>query len=78
MVVDDEEFCIAAMKAMLESAGIDINHQVDFCSDGQEAIDTLVKSYEKGISYKIIFTDFSMPGMDGIDATKKIRSILKD
>ena len=78
MVVDDEEFCIAAMQAMLEKAGIDINHQVDFCSDGQEAIDTLLKSYEKGICYKIIFTDFSMPVMDGIDATKKIRSILKD
>ena len=66
------------MKAMLESAGIDINHQVDFCSDGKEAIDTLIKSYDKGINYKIIFTDFSMPIMDGIDATKEIRSIEKD
>jgi PleD family two-component response regulator len=26
MVVDDEEFCIAAMKAMLQQAGIDIVH----------------------------------------------------
>ena len=45
MVIDDEEFCIAAMKAMLKSGGIDIVHQVDFCTDGQEAINTIIKSY---------------------------------
>ena len=31
---------------------------------------------EQGITYKIIFTDFSMPVMDGIEATKKMRSFL--
>ena len=30
-----------------------------------------------GFSYKIIFTDFNMPIMDGIDSTKKIRKFLK-
>jgi CheY-like chemotaxis protein len=39
MVVDDEEFCIEAMKAMLFKAGVDIEFQVDFCISGQEAVD---------------------------------------
>ena len=38
MVVDDEEFCIAAMKAMLNILKIDNEYHVDFCIDGQEAV----------------------------------------
>ena len=33
---------------------------------------------EKGIKYKVIFTDFSMPIMDGIEATKHIRAYLNN
>ena len=58
MVIDDEEFCIAAMQAMLTLLGIDTAHQVDFCINGKEAIKMLSKTYKKGYKYKIIFTDF--------------------
>ena len=34
MVVDDEEFCIAAMRAMLTLAGIEVEYHVDFCING--------------------------------------------
>jgi len=78
MVVDDEEFCITAMKSMLKVCGIDSEHHVDFCIDGQEAVNKLVDTYTAGMSYKIIFTDFKMPIMDGIDATQHIRRILTD
>ena len=37
--------------------------------DGQEAIDTLINSYQNGLSYQIIITDFKMPKIDGIEAT---------
>ena len=33
-------------------------------------------AYLNGMSYSVIFTDFSMPIMDGIDATRKIREFL--
>jgi CheY-like chemotaxis protein len=66
MVVDDEEFCIESMKAMLFVAGMDTEYQVDFCIHGQEALDHLIAVTELGFSYKLIFTDFSMPVMDGI------------
>jgi CheY-like chemotaxis protein len=39
LVVDDEEFCISAMKAVLFSTGIDIEYQVDYCITGKEAIE---------------------------------------
>ena len=78
MVVDDEEFCISAIQSLMELLGIDTKNQVDFCLDGQEAIDTLIQNYNSGNEYTIIFTDFSMPIMDGISATKIIRRLLKD
>ena len=77
MVVDDEEFCIASMKSMLFSAGIDTDFQVDFCITGKEAVEKLKACIELGITYKAIFTDFSMPIMDGIEATKTMRSYFK-
>jgi CheY-like chemotaxis protein len=76
MVVDDEEFCIAAMKSMLDLIGVDTNNVVDFCINGQEAIDMVTNYYSHGLQYTLIFTDFSMPIKDGIVATKQIRSYL--
>lgn len=78
MVIDDEEFCIAAMQGMLGLLGIDTAHQVDFCINGKEAIKMLTDSYQKGFKYNMIFTDFQMPIMDGTTATKKIRQVLLD
>ena len=48
MVVDDEEFCISAMKILLNSFGIN-NHQIDFCINGKEAVDIFKKQKQKGI-----------------------------
>ena len=76
MVVDDEEFCITAMKAMLDSLQIDCDHHVDFCIDGQEAVEKLKHTYDNGMAYKVIFTDFKMPVMNGIEATRIIRQAL--
>ena len=45
MVIDDEEFCLSATKAMLEIHGIDVNHHVDFCMSGEEAVETFISSY---------------------------------
>ena len=72
-MVDDEEFCIAAMKALLFKIGVDIQFQVDYCINGLEAINMIEEIQKNGMSYRIIFTDFNMPIMNGIDATKKIK-----
>ena len=77
LVVDDEEFCISAMRSVLFSIGIDVDHQVEYCITGKEAIDQLKKTYEYGMSYKLILTDFNMPVMNGIEATLKMRKYLE-
>ena len=76
MVVDDEEFCIASLKSILVGANIDMNNKVDFCINGLEAVNLIRSSYEAGITYSMIFTDFSMPVMNGIECTSKIREVL--
>ena len=38
LVVDDEEFCIASMKAILQGAGVDVDNLVDYCITGKEAL----------------------------------------
>jgi len=75
--VDDEEFCISAMRAILKDQGIDTDFQVDFCIHGKEALETVKKIYGANMRYSLILTDFSMPVMDGIEAVSKIRKFLK-
>ena len=77
LVVDDEEFCISSMRAVLHSLKINTDFQVDFCIHGKEALNQVKKTYENGMCYTLILTDFSMPVMDGIEATAKIRKYLK-
>ena len=36
----------------------------------------MVETYKNGMSYQIIFTDFNMPVMNGIDATKAMKRYL--
>ena len=77
MVVDDEEFCIAIMRAILDSYGFNSDYEIDFCINGQECVDKVIDAYEHGMSYGIIFTDFNMPVLSGIDATIEIRKYLE-
>ena len=76
MIVDDEEFCLSSMKAIIKQAGFDVNNKVDECITGQEAVNLLEKSLEHGITYSIIFIDFNMPMMDGLEATSRMRKLM--
>ena len=78
LVMDDEEFCLSSMRAVLFSLGIDVDYQVEFCITGKEGFEQLQKTYENGMKYILIFTDFNMPVMNGITATVKIRKYLKN
>ena len=78
LCIDDEEFCIGALRALLFKLEVDVDSCVDFCINGQEALQMAELSKRHDFKYKMILTDFSMPVMDGLEATKRLREILGD
>jgi PAS domain S-box-containing protein len=67
LVVDDNESNLFVARALLEPYKLSI----DTASGGQESIEKIAN----GNVYDIIFMDHMMPGMDGIEAVKKIRGM---
>lgn len=74
-MVDDEEFCLTSIKVLLKKCDADMS-KIEFCITGEEAVKRLKKGYRDGESYKLILTDFMMPIMNGIEATRAIRDFL--
>lgn len=68
LVVDDEEMNLVVAKGILREYGI----RVDTCQSGAEAVKQCVDTI-----YDLIFLDHMMPGMDGVETLKRIRT-LKD
>lgn len=74
LIVDDDIFNIAAMETILKKLG----HRCNAAYNGKQAIEK-VEERQKAIcenycgQYKIIFMDFSMPIMDGYQATRALK-----
>jgi CheY-like chemotaxis protein len=66
LVVDDTLIGLEAARNCLESCGI----QVDCVRSGWEAIALILKDTGQ---YDIIFMDYYMPGIDGVETVKNIR-----
>jgi CheY-like chemotaxis protein len=65
LVVDDIEINLMVAQAVLETYGID----ADLAASGEEALERIGK-----IDYDLILMDQMMPGMDGVEATRRIRA----
>ena len=71
LVVDDNHTAATVLSEMLMAMGF----EVDQVYSGLEALQTLRESMEKQRPYGLLLLDWRMPGMDGVELARHIRSL---
>lgn len=71
LVVDDNESARSILAGMLTDMGL----SVDQAEGGLSAIDAYQNSLDSGLPYTAIFLDWQMPGLDGYEVAKRIRTL---
>ena len=80
LVADDQPFNICAITGLMTALGMqNVADVVDTCFDGQSLVDYVQTAVSEGDPerYSLIFTDCSMPIMDGYEASRQINKIFK-
>ncbi|MBQ7266187.1 MAG: response regulator [Firmicutes bacterium] len=72
LVIDDDAVACEHAKLVLENAGISCETAIS----GQDAIEMVKERDKRKKPYQLILVDLKMPGMDGIETTKRIRAIV--
>lgn len=74
LLVDDSEAARITLNEMLQS----MSFNVTVVSSGKEAVQEVQRAVSAGESYRIIFLDWKMPGMNGIETARKIDALKLD
>jgi len=71
LVVDDNEHARTAISAMLRAMAFATSE----CADGAAAVTAVRAAAEENNPFDIVYLDWRMPGMDGIEAARQIRAL---
>ena len=71
LVVDDNDAARAVMNDLLS----DMKFVVDCVSGGDEAVTAVRKACEIGNPFELVFLDWQMPGMDGIETAQALKAL---
>jgi len=66
LIVDDDKAVRVLLAAVMKTA----NYEIDVAVNGVDAI-----NYIDGKPYDLIITDYLMPKMDGLELTRRVKSI---
>jgi len=70
LIVDDDPVACRHAQLVLEKAGI----ASDLASSGEQAVDMVRLRHARMMPYNLILVDWKMPGMDGVETTRRIRA----
>ncbi|KWT79616.1 response regulator [Candidatus Magnetominusculus xianensis] len=73
LVVDDNPSAREIFQSMLTA----LKFNATAVKSGTEAIEELMSAQRQGMSYRVVFMDWRMQGMDGIETIRRIRSDVK-
>jgi two-component system sensor histidine kinase/response regulator len=71
LVVDDSFYARAAIMDLLQ----DMTFEVSEASSGEQAIDAVRTAAVEGKPFDVVYLDWRMPGIDGIDTARRIRQL---
>ncbi|WP_406040710.1 response regulator [Succinimonas sp.] len=72
LVIDDDEIALEHAQLVLGKVGI----SCDVALSGDKALEMVKLRHARNNDYDLLIIDWKMPGMDGVETTRQIRSVL--